>query len=273
MVRPTPAEKSSRNRPKGRSSVEPQTDLFRLFVGTRDGVWISDPSGRILFWNEAAEAILGYSAQEVVGRKCADIFDGRDIHGNRLCIWPCALTMERSGELLQHFDMATRTKKGRPLWINISSLAMPSDRDQLPTIVHLFRDVTKLHQIEALTRQQLTQTWKAANEATLRPVRELSKRELEVVNLMRAGATTAVIADQLCISRGTVRSHIQNILSKLKVHSRLEVVTYVTEIARRRSATLEEGTGPTPEATNEVARLAGRAARKKIESISRRTRP
>jgi len=65
---------------------------------------------------------------------------------------------------------------------------------------------------------------------------DLSQRELQVVNLLRAGATTAAIADELFISRTTVRNHIQNIFSKLKVHTRLEAVAYVNQIAQRTSA-------------------------------------
>ncbi|TAL39489.1 MAG: response regulator transcription factor, partial [Methylovulum sp.] len=61
--------------------------------------------------------------------------------------------------------------------------------------------------------------------------------------------------EQLFISKTTVRNHIQNIFSKLKVHSRLEAVAYVNEIARRGSATRTE-TGPAPRATKEPPKAA-----------------
>jgi PAS domain-containing protein len=36
------------------------------------GFYVVDPERTILYWNEAAERITGYRAQEVVGRCCAD---------------------------------------------------------------------------------------------------------------------------------------------------------------------------------------------------------
>ncbi|MDE2180944.1 MAG: PAS domain-containing protein [candidate division NC10 bacterium] len=255
--RPAPGGKASRSGPEGAQSVESRQDLFRLFAETADGVWISAPSGETLFWNRSAEAIMGYSAQEVVGRMCCDIFDGRDTNGNRICIWPCSIKMRCGEELLQHFEMATQTKTGKPLRIDISCIAVPSDDGQLPTIIHLFRDVTAAHQLQVLVRQQLIQGQLPTHEEATPPVRELSKRELQVVNLLRAGVTTAAIAKQLFISQDTVRSHMQRIFSKLKVHSRLEVVTYLNQIARRGSTIRAGGaTGQVPETTKEAAKAA-----------------
>ena len=245
--------KASKNVSEGVQSVESRTDLLRLFAETPDGVWISAPSGETLFWNRAAEAIMGYSAQEVVGRMCCDIFDGRDTNGNRICIWPCSIKMGCGEELLQHFEMATQTKTGKRQRIDISCIAVPSDASPFPTIIHLFRDVTAAHQLQVLVRQQLIQAHLGTSEKGPLPVCELSKRELQVVNLLRAGATTAAIVKQLFISQDTVRSQMQNIFGKLKVHTRLEVVTFLNRIAPRRSTIRAEGVaGPAPEATKEA---------------------
>jgi DNA-binding CsgD family transcriptional regulator len=159
------------------------------------------------------------------------------------------------GDLIQHFEMATRTRTGKPLWIDVSCVALPCDDNQPPTVVHLFRDVTAAHQLEVLVRQQLAQTQLATSEETVPTIGELTRRELQVVTLMRTGATTAAIAEQLFISKTTVRNHIQNIFSKLKVHSRLEAVAYVNEIARREPTTRAEA-GPAHGATKEPPRAA-----------------
>lgn len=52
----------------------------------------------------------------------------------------------------------------------------------------------------------------------------LTHRELETLGLLVAGAGTATIARRLNVSTTTVRSHIQAVLTKLGVHSRLEAV-------------------------------------------------
>lgn len=53
---------------------------------------------------------------------------------------------------------------------------------------------------------------------------KLTKRELDVLRLLAGGLGPAAIAHQLVISPKTVRTHIQHILHKLGVHSRVEAV-------------------------------------------------
>ncbi len=54
---------------------------------------------------------------------------------------------------------------------------------------------------------------------------ELSPREVEVLQLLADGSTTAEIAAALFVSTNTVRNHISSIIRKLGVHSRLEAVS------------------------------------------------
>jgi len=63
-------------------------------------------------------------------------------------------------------------------------------------------------------------------EAAALLVRQLTRREREVLSLLTTGANGAEIAKKLTVSSNTVRSHIQNILTKLQVHSRLEAAAF-----------------------------------------------
>lgn len=56
--------------------------------------------------------------------------------------------------------------------------------------------------------------------------RQLTPKELEVLRLLAEGANSAEIARRLQISPNTVRTHVQSILAKLQVHSRLEAVAF-----------------------------------------------
>ncbi len=53
---------------------------------------------------------------------------------------------------------------------------------------------------------------------------KLTTREAEVLEQLSKGLNYAAIADNLFISSGTVRKHIENIYAKLQVHNKLEAV-------------------------------------------------
>jgi len=54
--------------------------------------------------------------------------------------------------------------------------------------------------------------------------KSLSKRETEILEQLSKGLNYNLIADNLFISTGTVRKHIENIYKKLQVHNKLEAV-------------------------------------------------
>ena len=54
----------------------------------------------------------------------------------------------------------------------------------------------------------------------------LTSREREILRLLAAGKTAKPIATELGVSLPTVRTHIQNLLCKLEVHSCLEAVVW-----------------------------------------------
>lgn len=58
----------------------------------------------------------------------------------------------------------------------------------------------------------------------------LTSREMEILKMVIEGITYAEIADKLCISYGTVRTHVKNIFEKLQVHNKQEA----TQIAIRK---------------------------------------
>jgi DNA-binding NarL/FixJ family response regulator len=59
---------------------------------------------------------------------------------------------------------------------------------------------------------------------------DLSARELEVLQLLADGKSTADMVAELHLSIHTVRNHIRNILAKLQARSRLEAVAVATRL-------------------------------------------
>ncbi|HEX6511246.1 MAG TPA: helix-turn-helix transcriptional regulator, partial [Chloroflexota bacterium] len=54
-------------------------------------------------------------------------------------------------------------------------------------------------------------------------------RECEVAALLAHGLTNPQIAEQLVVSRGTVKRHIENILTKLGLDSRAQVAAWAAQ--------------------------------------------
>lgn len=55
-------------------------------------------------------------------------------------------------------------------------------------------------------------------------IERLTPRQIEILQLMADGLSPTQIVDRLGISRHTLRTHIQNILTKLRVHSKLQAL-------------------------------------------------
>lgn len=55
---------------------------------------------------------------------------------------------------------------------------------------------------------------------------KLTKRELEVVKLLAKGYTNLEIANELIISKHTVKAILENVYEKLGIHNRVLVAVY-----------------------------------------------
>jgi DNA-binding NarL/FixJ family response regulator len=80
----------------------------------------------------------------------------------------------------------------------------------------------------ALAGRMLEEFRRLSQETPWAPEEEaaLTRRELEVLGLVAEGAADKEIAEALCISLHTVKSHMRNILAKLHVSGRSEAARY-----------------------------------------------
>jgi len=61
-------------------------------------------------------------------------------------------------------------------------------------------------------------------------LKDLSRRELEVLKLLAEGYDNRQISEQLCIAEQTVKNHVSEIYSKLGTHSRIKTMKMVQKI-------------------------------------------
>lgn len=99
------------------------------------------------------------------------------------------------------------------------------------TVVHAIREVLAgriyvSRDVEARLLESLVRS-KPRPEAS--GLEALSDRELEVLNLLGEGKTTAQIAEELHLSRKTVQSHREHLKQKLRLRNAAELVRYAVE--------------------------------------------
>ncbi len=206
---------------------------------TDEGAFVVDERFRITFWNAGAQTILGLPAAQVTGRPCYEVLAGRDPRGRRLCQRYCQIAVSAAhGEHLPNLDVFAPNDNGAGRWINLTSLALPTEgRGSGHVIVHIFRDATRRVDQERFVEKVLAAARALQNGAeppgpSIAPARppavpgrpELTRRERQVLLLLAQGLGTEAVTKLLSISQATARNHIQHVLEKLGVHTRLEAV-------------------------------------------------
>jgi PAS domain S-box-containing protein len=194
-----------------------------------DGIFSVDASQRIDGWSDSAEAILGYAREEVLGLPCYEVLGGSDSLNFRFCRRNCPVTANtRRGRTTADYDVLSRAKDGSNIWINMSVLLVRKDGGAPAKTVHLFREVTERRRVEALMRQGV-ENGDEITDPNLPPTPSLSRRELQVLQLLAAGMETGQIGEQLGVSPVTARNHITRLVTKLGVRSRLQAVLYASQ--------------------------------------------
>jgi sigma-B regulation protein RsbU (phosphoserine phosphatase) len=147
-------------------------DIHQIAADSRDildcinsGVYVTDTERRIVFWNRAAEAITGYSRDDVVGQPCyANILRHRDKDGRPLCATDLC-PLHRSMQLRAASDhpvvIYARSKDGDSIPVSTSTGPIYDDAGNVIGGVEVFRDERdSLKQMElarTVQRQMLTQ--------------------------------------------------------------------------------------------------------------------
>jgi PAS domain S-box-containing protein len=125
-------------------------ERFRaISTSAMDAIILSDSEDQVIYWNPAAEKIFGYTQNEVIGRKLADLVIpsyGKDNH-------QCLLEQLSKGMLpKKHFGFKALKKDGGlfPMDLAVVSVKL-KDKDCLLSIV---RDITEWKNMENALKQE-----------------------------------------------------------------------------------------------------------------------
>jgi PAS domain S-box-containing protein len=207
------------------STPEPR-DLLSAFETTEDGAFAVDDAERIVFWNRAAERILGFRSQDVIGKLCYDVI-GSDFCEHSECGPGCQVLLRaRKNLATESYDVLARTASADPRLLNISIVVLRGSRQSETLAVHIFRDVSESRRVQMQVQRDLAAVASVSEREMGTAGTRLTRRELEVLRLLTTGVGNSQIAQTLGISPITVRNHIEHVLAKLGVHSKLEAVVF-----------------------------------------------
>lgn len=209
--------------------------IFETLSTARIGAYAVNVEQRILFWNRSAQQILGYSADQVLGRRCSEVLVGLaagsltpECEGGCPSIH-CLQAGQIPGILSLHMLCASGARKS----VSLTPMVIGGGGNDAPLLVHLFTDGPEsegLDQAAQSVRHELTRSGydivsdRSSAHSEQLDIPSLTPRELEVLRLVALGSQVSDISAELHISPHTVRNHIRNFRSKLEAATRLEAV-------------------------------------------------
>jgi PAS domain S-box-containing protein len=229
--------------PSRKRGETPSNDALLETIGaSSDGVYAVDAQQRITFWSPVAEKMMGFDASDALGKYCYEFMLGADYDGQPFCRRDCpTIVAARRGRGVPAYDICSKTKSGSDIWVSMSIIPAGNKAGEGPVAIHLFRDVTDRRRSESLAREMLAtvrtfleSSGDEAGDQVARPAPvpspRISAREIEVLRRLAQGDSTVELAENLSISVATARNHMDRVMRKLGVHSRLQAVVRATRL-------------------------------------------
>ena len=155
-------------------------EIFRMLVeSVKDyAIFLLDPDGRISTWNEGAERIKGYKAEEIIGQHFS-CFYPQEAQESR---WPDR-ELEIASKEGRFVDEGMRVRKdGSTFWANVVITALRDHSGELQGFSKVTRDLTERRALEERTRQ-LNKELRDRVSQLLETQRQVELRTLELQKL------------------------------------------------------------------------------------------
>lgn len=121
-------------------------ELCRLLIArVRDyAIFMLDPDGKVISWNEGAQAIKGYTADEIIGKDVSTFYTQPDIEKRHY-----AHLLQQAAEHGRVEDQGWRVRKdGTRFWADIVITALRDDAGKLRGFAKITRDLTEQRQAQ-----------------------------------------------------------------------------------------------------------------------------
>ncbi|MFC1838174.1 diguanylate cyclase [Thermodesulfobacteriota bacterium] len=121
-----------------------KTDTYeRIVEDLYDGLYFVNKDRVITFWNKAAEKITGFSAEEVIGKSCADdILTHIDGEGNKLCTGKCPVAETVTDGKPREAQVYLHHKEGHRVPVSVRINALRDGSGNIIGGIELFTDIS-----------------------------------------------------------------------------------------------------------------------------------
>lgn len=185
-------------------------------IASAEALFVTDERQRVRAWSAAAQSLLGFSPEEVVGHPCYGVLMGREPAGHPVCSTSCPVTRNaRRGRGTASYEVMATAKDGTPRYFTNSVLVIDGGHGTF-RVVHMMRESCQVPPSRPASAP--------AFDSGLTSSEALTRRELEVLRLFARGMSLEQVACELSISTFTARNHSTTIQHKLAVRNRLQMV-------------------------------------------------
>jgi PAS domain S-box-containing protein len=141
-------------------------ERFRLLVeGVNDyAIFMLDPDGRVVSWNEGAQRIKGYEAEEIIGEHFSIFYTDEDVERG----YPDEVLRLAAADGHYEEEGIRVRKDGSTFWANVVITALRDEAGGLRSFAKVTRDITERKQIERAlieSEQQFRQLFENSADA------------------------------------------------------------------------------------------------------------
>jgi len=172
--------------------------------------------GHVTFWNQGAERMYGYLAEEAIGRHIA--FLAPDDRQNEI---PALIDRIRRGETVARFQTRRLAKDGRLLDISLRLVPVRDGQGVLTGITAIARDCTPLRAAENRLQELAADP---GHRDIADRLAALTPRERDLLNHLMRGLSNKAIALELRISPRTVELHRVHLMRKMGTRTLYDLI-------------------------------------------------
>jgi PAS domain S-box-containing protein len=220
-----------------------------------EGLYTVDKQGLVTKMNPAAEKLLGWTIEELRGKKMHDVTHYKHPDGSPFPAEECAgLQVMREGKALKDFEDTFIRKDGRLFPVSYSSSPLRNRDGEIVGLVVVFQDITERNQAQETLRQNQAQLENRVAERTtaLQQVNAALSRDMEERKKLEEQLLQSQKMESIGVLAGGIAHDFNNILNIIQGYAFVlrghttqdketsESLTIIDETVHRGSALVQQ---------------------------------